>query len=173
MAELIPYLDLPAEDRAAIHAWLTDHRVDYTRVPVYARFDFDAVTGEWRIPIYWHDAGGRMGLASGRPGERLIRQHVIRRRELRPLPWPKVAGLRLCPCADDPAASCTFPALTDDERRRRDHVDACWDGCDDLHADLCEYCELPDCLGDCWGEEHDGAQWPPDVITLTVAGDLL
>lgn len=57
--------------------------------------------------------------------------------------------------------------LTDDERRRREHLDACWQGCDDLHPDLCEYCEEPDCLGDCWGEEDASTQWPPDVITTT------
>lgn len=53
----------------------------------------------------------------------------------------------------------------DEERRRIEHRDACWAGCDDLHDDPCEYCELPDCLGDCWGEEYEDDDPTPRVVT--------
>ncbi|GAA0495142.1 hypothetical protein Ade02nite_19140 [Paractinoplanes deccanensis] len=37
-----------------------------------------------------------------------------------------------------------FLPLTDDERRREEHLDSCWQGCDDLHPDEQE---------DPWGDE--------------------
>lgn len=52
-------------------------------MPVYATFEHDPATCEWRIPTYWVDADGRMRL----DGED-VRKVVLRRRELRPLPWP-------------------------------------------------------------------------------------
>lgn len=87
MSGFIPYLDLDAEDKAQIHGWLLDHRVDYHRVPVYAEFEYDAATSEWRIPLYWHDPDGRMRIDE--TGDD-VRKVVVRRRELRPLPWPRV-----------------------------------------------------------------------------------
>lgn len=75
---------LTRDEKDELHRWLADHHVDYIRVPVYAEFDRDDATGEWRIPVYWFDAG-RMRLdETGQD----VRKHVIRRRELRPLPWP-------------------------------------------------------------------------------------
>ncbi|GGN40412.1 hypothetical protein GCM10010109_69490 [Actinoplanes campanulatus] len=92
MAEHVPYLQLMADQREQIHAWLTDHRINYTRVPVYAQFAYDSATQEWRIPIYWHDSNGRMRIDLDGHGLELVRQHVVRRRELRPLPWPEVGA---------------------------------------------------------------------------------
>lgn len=83
----IPYRNLDDEDQAAIMAWLVDHRVDPRRVPIDAQFEHDPVTGEWRIPVYWHDARGRK---AANPDGETIRSLVVRRRELRPLPWPRV-----------------------------------------------------------------------------------
>jgi hypothetical protein len=40
-------------------------------------------------------------------------------------------------------------------------------------ADLCDYCESPDCLGDCWGEEYDDGEPMRPVETITVAGGVL
>ncbi len=57
-----------------------------------------------------------------------------------------------------------WPPPTDEEQRRRDHLDAC---CDDLHNDPCEYCEQTDCLGDCWGEEYEDDEPAMRVITET------
>lgn len=56
-----------------------------------------------------------------------------------------------------------WPPPTDYERRRREHLDACWNGCDDLHDDPCEYCESTGCLGDCSGEEDDLPTFPTVV----------
>jgi hypothetical protein len=92
----IPYLDLPLGEKLAIHDWLTEHHVDYTRVPVYAQFEYDEVTGEWLIPVYWVDDDGRMRIDLDGNGAELVRQHVVRRRELRPLPWP-IRDLALIP----------------------------------------------------------------------------
>lgn len=80
----IPYLDLPLGEKLAIHDWLTEHHVDYTRVPVDAQFEHDDATGEWLIPMYDVDHRGRMLID---PDNDTVRQHVIRRQELRPLPW--------------------------------------------------------------------------------------
>lgn len=83
--ERIPYQALTREQKEQLHRWLTDHGIDYTRVPVWARFTFDEAASEWRIPVYWVDAEGRMRLdETGQD----VRKHVVRRRELRPLPWP-------------------------------------------------------------------------------------
>ena len=59
--------------------------------------------------------------------------------------------------------------IDDEARRRAEHEDACWQGCDDLHDELCEYCELPDCFGDCW---DDGASWsePAEAWVVTEYG---
>jgi hypothetical protein len=86
VAERIPYLELPTADKELLHAWLTEHHVDYTTVPVWAQFDFDEATGEWVIPVYEVDADGRMRLDPMR-GD--VLKTVVRRRELSPLPWPK------------------------------------------------------------------------------------
>lgn len=59
--------------------------------------------------------------------------------------------------------------LTDEERRREEHLDACWQGCDDLHDDACVNCEDPDCDG-CWGYEPEGF---PFVVTVPVDRGLL
>lgn len=83
--ERVLYTLLTREQQHALHAWLRDHGVQHCRVPLYASFDFDAATGEWRIPVYWYDADGRMCVHLD--GE-TVRKHVVRRRELRPLPWP-------------------------------------------------------------------------------------
>ena len=81
----IPYNGLSREQKQELHRWLADHRIDYTRVPVYARFEFDPAVREWRIPVYWWDHEGRMRLdETGQD----VRKHIVRRRELRPLPWP-------------------------------------------------------------------------------------
>jgi hypothetical protein len=83
--ERIPYQALTREQKGELHGWLTDHGIDYTRVPVWAQFDFDPATREWCIPVYWVDHEGRMRLdETGQD----VRKHVVRRRELRPLPWP-------------------------------------------------------------------------------------
>jgi hypothetical protein len=87
MSGRIPYADLDDEDQAAIKAWLVDHRVNPDRVPIDAIPDLDPATGEWRIPVYWHNAHGR---AVVNPDGETIRSLVVRRRELRPLPWPRV-----------------------------------------------------------------------------------
>jgi hypothetical protein len=87
MSGRIPYTDLNRDDQDAIKAWLVDHRVNPDRVPIDAQFDRDPATGEWRIPVYWHDADGRM---AANPDGETIRSLVVRRRELRPLPWPRV-----------------------------------------------------------------------------------
>lgn len=50
----------------------------------------------------------------------------------------------------------------DEQRRREEHLTACWAGCDDLHDDGCEDCELPDCVGDCFDGRPAG---PPRVVT--------
>lgn len=47
--------------------------------------------------------------------------------------------------------------LDDEQRRRAEHLDACWQGCDDLHDDVCPHCELPDCSGEC--QEADAGYW--------------
>jgi hypothetical protein len=78
----IPYLDLPLGEKLAIHDWLTEHHVDYHRVPVEAQFEYDEATGEWIIPMFWVDGDGRMRLED-------VRWYAVRRRELRPLPWRK------------------------------------------------------------------------------------
>jgi hypothetical protein len=79
----VPYLYLRAEQRQEIHDWLRDHNVNPIHVPIDAQFERDDATGEWRIPVFWADRNGRHAL----DGEDL-RGHFIRRRELRPLPWP-------------------------------------------------------------------------------------
>lgn len=81
------------------------------------------------------------------------------RREVRAVYWP------LGHAVDD---VLDWPPPTDDERRRREHLDACWDGCDDLH-DGEFFCGDPDCS---CGEEPDddaghGDDWPPFVVTTT------
>lgn len=83
--ERIPYTALMPDQQHALHDWLREHRVDPGRVPLYARFDHDAATGEWRIPLYWHGPDGRMRL---NPDGDTVRKLVVRRRELSPLPWP-------------------------------------------------------------------------------------
>jgi hypothetical protein len=60
VTDRIPFADLDYEDQDAIRAWLRDHRVNPDRVPIYAQFEYDPATGEWRIPVYWHDTDGRM-----------------------------------------------------------------------------------------------------------------
>ncbi|BCJ45342.1 hypothetical protein GCM10010168_86110 [Actinoplanes ianthinogenes] len=91
IGEFIPYYHLDPEQRAELHGWLLDHRIDYHRVPAYEQFTWDAATGEWRIPLYWHNTEGRMQI---NPDGETVRMLVVRRRELWPLPWPRVA-LRL------------------------------------------------------------------------------
>lgn len=83
MSTRIPYIDLPLGEKLAIHDWLTEHHVDYKRVPVDAQFEHDEATGEWLIPLFWVDDNGRMHL----DGDSDVRRIVVRRRELRPLPW--------------------------------------------------------------------------------------
>lgn len=89
MAEFIPYLDLAPGQQQKIHDWLRQHAVNPIHVPVVATFEFDEATREWRIPVFWADRRGRRVL----DGED-VRQHVIRRRELAPLPWPTQDGAR-------------------------------------------------------------------------------
>lgn len=105
MADFIPYPDLSPEQRQAIHIWLRGHRVDPGRVPVYATFERDAATGEWRIPAYWVDADGRMRVDAAED----VRKVVLRRRELQPLPWPRVDVDVLGECEDlgDPCPVCS------------------------------------------------------------------
>lgn len=91
MTDHISYLDLTTDEKDQIHDWLIDHGVDYHRVPVHETFDFDQATGEWRIPLFWQDTDGRMRVDE--TGED-VRRVVVRRRELRPLPWPR-PGLRM------------------------------------------------------------------------------
>lgn len=87
MTAFVHYLKLDTDEKLAVHQWLTDHGVDYTRVPIYAQFDRDDATGEWRIPVYWVDDDGKMRIDHVTEE---IRLHVVRCRELRPLPWPVV-----------------------------------------------------------------------------------
>lgn len=121
MTGLVPYLDLAPEERADLHRWLGDHGVDHHRVPVYAEFGHDAATDEWRIPLFWQDADGRMRLTAD--GD--VRKVVVRRRELRPLPWPEKA--------------CEFCCTSD-----------CEGDCDELY-DCLSSLECP-CGGDCWDD---------------------
>lgn len=58
--------------------------------------------------------------------------------------------------------------IDDEARRREEHLDACWQGCDDLHDD-CRGCGDPECDG-CWGEESPGL---PFVVTADVDRRLL
>lgn len=145
MTGLIPYLDLTPDEKQELHTWLLDHQVDYHRVPAYVEFDFDSATREWRIPMYVVDTDGRMRLDKV-TGE--VPKVVVRRRELRPLPWPR----------DEPGWWQPDP-----------HDDACWPGCP--CDDPCEYCESHDCLGGCWGEEDDTPAWP--IETIQVGGGVL
>lgn len=57
----------------------------------------------------------------------------------------------------------------DEQRRREEHLDACWDGCDDLHDDACINCADPEC-GGCWGDDDGGH---PFVVTAAVDRRLL
>jgi len=86
----IPYSHLDPFEQRQVHDWLTDHRVDYRRVPAAAEFDYDPATGEWRIPAYVRSANGRGIRVDPATGDPLMR--IVRRRELRPLPWPRMAG---------------------------------------------------------------------------------
>lgn len=87
VAEFIPYERLTPDERAELHAWLWDHRIDPGRVPIGADFDFDATTGEWRIPQFVKGPGGRGVRVDPVTRDALLQ--VVRRRELRPLPWPR------------------------------------------------------------------------------------
>lgn len=49
----------------------------------------------------------------------------------------------------------------DERRRREEHLTACWQGCDDLHEAVCEYCDLSGCVGDC----RDEGDRVPVVVT--------
>lgn len=90
--EFVPYELLTPQERDRLHWWLREHRVDYHFVPVWAQFDFDPATSEWRIPMYDRDTDGRMRLdETGQD----VRRHVIRRRELCPLPWPRPVTVTL------------------------------------------------------------------------------
>lgn len=92
MNDRIPYLGLAPEEQEEVHAWLREHRIEPGRVPVEADFEYDPTTGEWRIPLHWLDADGHRRIDLNPGGD--IRRIVVRRRELRPLPWPRF-GLRL------------------------------------------------------------------------------
>lgn len=138
MADFLPYLDLMAEQRDEVHRWLRDHRVNPGRVPVYAQFEYDPAVQEWRIPLYWHNAEGRM-----RIDQTGVRRIVVRRRELRPLPWPRMADEVLCEdCGELDCGGCL------------DNVTGM--GCP--------------CGGDCWDDEPDRAV--ETVTALSEAGLL-
>lgn len=85
---LIPWLDLEPTLQHDVITWLNIHRVDPGRVPLEAVFEYDAAADEWRIPVHWVDANGHKRLDE--TGED-VRQHVIRRRPLGPLPWPEAS----------------------------------------------------------------------------------
>ncbi|GIE75774.1 hypothetical protein Aph02nite_17240 [Actinoplanes philippinensis] len=87
MSDRIPFDRLGYDDQDAIRSWLRDHRVNPDRVPIDAVPEFDPAAGEWRIPVYWHDQSGHMRLCDD---SHTVRTLVVRRRELRPLPWPRV-----------------------------------------------------------------------------------
>lgn len=57
----------------------------------------------------------------------------------------------------------------DEQRRRGEHLESCWDGCDDLHDDACVNCGDETCAG-CWGDEYEGE---PFVVTVPVDRRLL
>jgi hypothetical protein len=80
------YLNLTRHEKQAVHAWLSDHSVDYKRVPVEAELVRDDATYEWRIPLFWRDADGGLALTADGSDMRRV---VVRRRELYPLPWPE------------------------------------------------------------------------------------
>lgn len=92
------YWDLDPAEKQAIHGWLTDHGIDYTRVPVEAPWEFDPAVGEWRIELFWHDARDRVTLLPDRSD---VRRVMVRRRELRPLPW--LAAARRVHHTEEPA----------------------------------------------------------------------
>lgn len=92
----IPYPELPLTEKRAIHDWLTEHHVDHTAVPVESQFEYDDATGEWLIPVFDRDSRGRLLVD---PETGTLRLHVIRRQELRPLPW-READLALIPRGD-------------------------------------------------------------------------
>lgn len=70
-----PYLALTPDQKQALHAWLNDHGVDHKRVPIYADFERDDTTSEWRIPVYWVDDRGRMRIDLDNNGAHVVRQH--------------------------------------------------------------------------------------------------
>ncbi len=86
MSDLIPWRNLDAGDRIRIMCWLDEHRIDPMRVPIDGQFRYDPTTGEWRIPVFWENAHGRSVV---NPDGETIRSLVVRRREMRPLPWPR------------------------------------------------------------------------------------
>jgi hypothetical protein len=87
VSDRIPFDRLDRDDQDAIRSWLIDHRVNPDRVPIDAIPEFDSAVGEWRIPVFWENAHGRSVV---NPDGETIRSLVVRRRELRPLPWPRV-----------------------------------------------------------------------------------
>lgn len=81
----IPYLELTPDQQEQIRAWLHEHRIDPARVPIDAQLDYDPAAGEWRIPAYRVDRDGRKRVD---PVLGKLRINIVRRRQLRPLPWP-------------------------------------------------------------------------------------
>jgi hypothetical protein len=78
----VPYEELSADEREALHEWLRLHGIVHTTVPVDAPFAFDEPTGEWLITVH--------ELRDGRPfvgPDGKAATEVLRRRELAPLPW--------------------------------------------------------------------------------------
>lgn len=81
----IPYRELTPDQQEQIRTWLREHRIDPGRVPIDARFGYDPVVGEWRILAYRVDRDGRKRID---PVLGRLRINIVRRRQLRPLPWP-------------------------------------------------------------------------------------
>ena len=163
MSDRIPYHDLLPAEQQALHAWLRGHRVEPERVPLDAQFELDAATGEWRIPVFVRhpDGGIRVDLATGD-----ILRRIVRRRELRPLPWPRV-GLRLV----GPVTSITIAAdvtsyvsgieIAGQQLAVHHPGDGC--PCDEQCV-----CGEDDCPGDCW-MDGDGDVYRP-TVTIDTGG---
>jgi hypothetical protein len=87
VSDLIPWRNLGTGDRVQIMRWLEEHRIDPMRVPIDALPEYDPATGEWLIPVFRENEHGRSVV---NPDGETIRTLVVRSRELRPLPWPRV-----------------------------------------------------------------------------------
>lgn len=81
--ERLRYMELTADEREAVHAWVRDHGLEPSNVPVDGLLGYDTKTGEWRIRVFLMRDGKPYPGADGE-----IAAIVVRRAQRRPLPWP-------------------------------------------------------------------------------------